>query len=162
MGSRGPVGMVIAMPGQDPNEVRELRKRVSHRPATSTVNDLTPPKVPSPPRKLTGEAKAEWRRVVPELDKLGLLALVDQALLVQHCEWWAKERAYQAEIDALDEPYIFTPSGRLVAHPVFALHREASDRVSRLADKLFLTPVSRLRASMAAKEADDDGDGILD
>ena len=44
---------------------------------------------PSMPRDLPAEAQAEWRRVVPELEEIGLLAKVDRAVLVRYCTAWA-------------------------------------------------------------------------
>ena len=41
------------------------------------------------PRDLSPEAKAEWRRVVPEIEAMGLLATVDRAILIRYCTAWA-------------------------------------------------------------------------
>lgn len=44
---------------------------------------------PSAPTWLSAEAKAEWRRVVPQLDRLKLLKLEDRAALAIYCETWS-------------------------------------------------------------------------
>jgi phage terminase small subunit len=44
---------------------------------------------PEPPDWLDGEAKAEWDRVVPELERLDLLKPTDLGALVAYCENWA-------------------------------------------------------------------------
>jgi len=41
---------------------------------------------PKPPSFLGQIAKQEWRRVVPELHKLGILTKVDRAALAAYCE----------------------------------------------------------------------------
>src|SRR5574343_91841 len=42
------------------------------------------------PAWLKKDAKTEWDRVVPELRRVGLLTMVDQAALAGYCESWAK------------------------------------------------------------------------
>ena len=44
---------------------------------------------PNPPTWLSAEARAEWKRVAPELIRVGVLARVDRAILVGYCESWA-------------------------------------------------------------------------
>lgn len=45
--------------------------------------------VPNPPSWLSAEAKAEWKRVVPGLQRLDLLKEEDRATLAAYCETWA-------------------------------------------------------------------------
>lgn len=56
---------------------------------------------PEPPEWLSGEARAEWERVAPGLERLDLLKPEDRGLLTVWCETWARfvhaTRAYQAE-----------------------------------------------------------------
>lgn len=60
-----------------------------------------PPSAPSPSTWLDREAKAEWKRVVPELDWLGTLSRVDRAVLATYCSAWSKfvdaEKVVQAD-----------------------------------------------------------------
>jgi P27 family predicted phage terminase small subunit len=52
-------------------------------------------------RQQQRDAAAEWKRVVPVLDRMGLLATVDGALLTDYCACWARllqcERALARE-----------------------------------------------------------------
>jgi phage terminase small subunit len=45
---------------------------------------------PTPPDWISDEARDEWARVVPELEALGVLRLVDQAALVAYTETWSR------------------------------------------------------------------------
>lgn len=45
---------------------------------------------PNPPTWLSREAKAEWRRVVPGLERLDLVKPEDRATLATYCETWAR------------------------------------------------------------------------
>ncbi|NEX63452.1 P27 family phage terminase small subunit [Noviherbaspirillum galbum] len=45
---------------------------------------------PTCPDWLPVEARDEWNRIVPELDNLGVLTCVDNAVLVGHCATYAE------------------------------------------------------------------------
>ena len=53
----------------------------------------TPPaferSAPDPPDWLSPEALAEWRRIVPALDALGVLKEADRAMVSADCETWS-------------------------------------------------------------------------
>lgn len=54
---------------------------------------------PQPPEMLTGEARAEWERVVPELQRLQLTKPVDAAGLTAYCLAWQRMVQAQAHVD---------------------------------------------------------------
>ncbi|MFD0344019.1 phage terminase small subunit P27 family [Streptomyces sp. NPDC127117] len=118
--------------------------------------------MPEAPDWLDEEAVAEWGRIVPELDRLGVLALVDRAALSTYCAAWSKfvkaEQLLQ-EDDLVAERR--TGNGP-AKHPGWQIWREAATTVAALAKELFITPSSRLRS---VKPEDDDanpGEDILD
>jgi P27 family predicted phage terminase small subunit len=45
---------------------------------------------PNPPSWLSAEAKAEWNRVVPGLERLDLIKPEDRATLATYCETWSR------------------------------------------------------------------------
>lgn len=96
-----------------------------------------------------------------ELDAIGLLAKVDRAVLTLYCEWWATERELKAKL-AVEPITVAGSMGQQVANPAWAMHRDASDRVERLAKELLCTPVARLRATLPEEPDDQDDGGILD
>ena len=48
------------------------------------------PVAPKCPAWLHKDAKKEWKRIAPQLEKLGLLTQVDMAALAGYCESWAQ------------------------------------------------------------------------
>jgi P27 family predicted phage terminase small subunit len=102
---------------------------------------------PSMPRTLTGEAREEWKRVVPLLEKMGVLASVDRAVLIRYCATWAD----WCELDELLQRSGKLTAGRggnLVRNPVWLMRRDADATVTELARQLFLTPSARLRGGI--------------
>lgn len=45
---------------------------------------------PEMPLFMSDEAKAEWRRIVPELTRMKLLKHIDRASLAAYCEAWSR------------------------------------------------------------------------
>ena len=102
---------------------------------------------PTKPRSLTGEAAAEWNRIVPELERSGILSSIDRALLVRYCTAWAD----WVELDALlaqGSKIVRGQKGNLVRSPAWLMRRDAEQTLAELGRQLGLTPVSRLRAGI--------------
>lgn len=72
-----------------PTAVKRLNGNPGKRPLPENEPepDRTPPTCPA---WLTAEAKREWRRVAPELERLGLLTCVDGAALASYCQSYAR------------------------------------------------------------------------
>lgn len=67
-----------------PTAIKNLSGNAGRRPMT--VNEPMPPiGAPACPVWLTGDALEEWHRIVPALDRLGMLTSVDGAVLIGHC-----------------------------------------------------------------------------
>jgi len=79
--------------------LRGTRPR-SDRDGTSPVK--LKPAAPSPPDWLDAEARAEWDRVVPELDAQGLLSGVDRAILTSYSAAWSVLVRAVAELGKVD------------------------------------------------------------
>lgn len=149
MGKRGPLPM--------PDNVRALRGVAKRKSDPAPVK--LAPAAPNPPASLKGEALAEWKRIVPELDERGLLAKVDRALLVEYCCSWALSRRAHAELEA-SGLVVKGQKSNDVRSPLWQMWRESTTLTAALAKELLITPSSRLRASMppapaAAQHYDD-------
>ena len=135
MGERGPL--------PNPNAVRRNSRR-----STGRVSVSHPPK----PRSLTGEAAAEWSRVVPELERSGILSTVDRALLVRYCTAWAD----WVELDRLLQQggkIVRGQKGNLVRSPAWLMRKDAEQTLIELGRQLGLTPIARLRAGITHEPA---------
>lgn len=126
-------------------------KRLQGNPGRRPLNENEPEPdavVPTRPGWLLPEAKREWSRVVPQLQRLGLLTIVDRAALASYCQWWA--RWVQAEKVLQEKGLIFeTPNGYVQQRPEVAIAQKASDRCRQFCTEFGLTPSSRSRLSVA-------------
>lgn len=132
MGERGPLPSLYA-------------RRRNYRQTSGKVVTIARPPMP---RSLPAEAKAEWRRVVPELESIGLLAVIDRGVLIRYCTAWAD----WCELEDLlrrSGKLIKGQKGNFVRNPIWLMKRDAEQTVTELARLLGLTPVSRLRAGVA-------------
>lgn len=97
MGTRGPKPL--------PANVHRLRGNPSRLPSHRLTDAVEPDvEIPDIPRHLLPEAKKFWKRLTPELEKLGLVAKIDQAALALVCQeyaWWAHhETQLQRDVKA--------------------------------------------------------------
>ncbi len=89
---------------------------------------------PEPPEWLTGEAAAEWKRIVPELARLRLISTVSRGTLAAYCASWAQyvaayerwERGHCSDKSLIDagtalrqwaREFGLTPSSETGLHP---------------------------------------------
>lgn len=99
-------------------------------------------------RALSPEAKAEWRRVVPELEEMGVLATVDRAVLIRYCTAWADWVELQ-ELLSKSGKLIRGQKGNLVRNPLLLVRKDVEATLSDLGRQLGLSPGARLRADIA-------------
>ena len=95
---------------------------------------------PDPPSWLSREARAEWRRVVPELERLRLLSRVTRASLAAYCETWA--RFVEATRTIQREGLTIEAKQGLLAHPAVGIASKTGAELRRWAVEYGLTPAS--------------------
>ncbi len=109
--------------------------------------------VPKPP-KLSSEAEAEWKRVVPELHRVGVLALIDRAVLTGYVEAWADYRKARVALSKSGPTYL-ADNGNPKRHPNVVVLADSRLAFLKFAQELGLSPSARVRlTSRAAPEAD--------
>ena len=103
---------------------------------------------PTMPRTLSAEAQREWRRVVPLLEGMGTISLLDRGVLIRYCTAWA---------DWIDLDEMLQKTGKLVRgrtqtdlvrNPLWLLRRDAEATATELGRLLGLTPDARARAGI--------------
>lgn len=111
--------------------------------------------VPQPPKTMSQEAKAEWRRCIGVLVERRVLSAADMHAVERFVEAASDIKDARAAI-AKDGAYLENRLGEIKRHPAFATLREATAESRRWAAELGLTPSSRSRAGV--HEDSDDGD----
>jgi P27 family predicted phage terminase small subunit len=113
------------------------------------------------PSWLDTEAKAEWRRISAELDRLGLLTRIDRGVLTRYCAAWslwtiAAQRLVAEGLLAKGQ------KGEDRKHPALMAFRDLDGICTSLGKELGLSPAARGRMILPEPEWDDPAAGILD
>ena len=142
MGERGPA--------PKPTALRELEGNPGHRKINR--NEPKPPPGATCPDWLSAEAKAEWARVAPELELLGLLTKVDTSALAAYCMAWARWKlAEQALADGKGLTFV-TEGGYSAQRPEIGIANKAMADIRAFCKEFGLTPSARGRMSVPGKE----------
>jgi len=161
MGKRGP----------NKTPLKLLKLRDSWR-AKGRVNAPAPKsEVPRMPTWLTREAKAEWNRVVKQLDALGLITKIDRASLTMLCNSWAdyvaafKDVKKRGTVIELYKHNVFEVNGKdvikkdltsIVKNPNIAVMNDAFGRWHKLNREFGLTPGARASLAIEKKPKEDE------
>lgn len=149
MGKRGPA--------PKPTNLKLLQGTA--RPDRAPANEPNPePVVPNCPSWLHREAKREWRRIVPELEELGLLTRIDRAALSAYCQaystWWEMER----DIAEHGVTQLNMRSMLESERPQVKIRDRALGQMKSFLVEFGLTPASRTRVSVPEKPVDKKND----
>src|SRR5262245_28250904 len=103
---------------------------------------------PKCPAWLDAEAKRKWRELVPELDRIGLLTVVDGDALAVYCEAWSCFRRACESLTVNGDTFT-TDNGYLMPRPEVAIRNAARDTLKKFAALFGLDPSSRSRLAVA-------------
>ncbi len=118
------------------------------------------------PAWLSREAKAEWRRIVPHLDAVGLLTIVDRSALASYCQAFAElvvatklleKEGRIVDVDVFNKADDCTGTVRKL-HPAVKLQRDAFASVKQFLGEFGLTPSSRTRLQAPVEDEGEDKD----
>jgi P27 family predicted phage terminase small subunit len=105
-----------------------------------------------PSRWLDATAKTEWRRLAPELVRLGLLTVLDVAKFEAYCRWYSRWRRYEGQLTALwrrrDGELSKAKSGYVQQHPLVAMARSAAEMMNRFGSQFGLSGADRASISL--------------
>ena len=162
------------MPGPRalPSNVHLLRGNPSKKPIADLVDGFQPEvEIPGCPRHLLPEARKEWRRITPELERYGLISKLDRSALALYCQawarWvWAEEQLQRAQAQAQaamaiaaaeGKPYeggdgitVQTPNGHMTYSPHWVISNKAMEQVNKYLASFGLDPASRSKVAPSA------------
>lgn len=160
-----------------PTKLKKLGGNAGKR-ALNEKEPTPPAEPPEMPPGLSKLAQQEWKSIVPQLDKQGMVTRIDGKALAAYCHAYAQWR--QAELDIqrygllIEEPVIDTVTGKqrkLRNRLVFKLKRNPAITISNDAMKLMksfliefgMTPAarSRLRVEKPPDESKDPFESFL-
>lgn len=142
-----------------PTNLKILNGNPGKRPLPKNEPKPTPI-APRCPQFLHKDAKREWKRIVPELERLGLLTVVDMAALVGYCESWAQ---YKEAIEFIhDNGSVYELERKeggvyLQQYPQVSIANKALLQIRAFCTEFGMTPSSRARMSVPGAEDPDDG-----
>lgn len=123
------------------------------------------------PAFLNPEARTEWKRIVPELEKMGLLTVVDRTALEGYCIAYAKWRLAEEYINKhglIYESMLYTRDGkelgmRRLEHPEVSIAHQTALLILKYCAEFGFTPSARVRLN-AGKKVEDDAEmeGLID
>jgi len=163
----------MAKPGPSalPSNVHRLRGNASKKPLHELLDDFQPQvEIPDCPPHLWTEAKKEWKRITPLLQRYGLVSKIDRAALALYCQTWARwvwaekmlSRAQRdadrrmREADARGEVYtggdgltMPTPGGHITYSPHWVIANKAMEQVHKFLHSFGMKPDARSAVTLS-------------
>lgn len=151
MGLRGPrpKPTVIRLLEGNPS-CRPINKREPHPPGGA----------PRCPAWLDQVGRSEWRRIMPVLDRMGLLTVVDRTALAFYCDAYSQFLAARKTLKAEGMSYK-TESGYIVQRPEVSIYHRLHQIVRNWTHEFGLTPSARGRMTAGEVEERDDLEALL-
>jgi P27 family predicted phage terminase small subunit len=149
MGRRGPAPKPTTLKRLEGNPGKRALNRREPKPRAAQKGEIKAPK------HLGTIARAEWDRVVPELQRLGLYTDVDHAALEAYCASY--ERWIQAEAILKDEGLTFTTEkGYIGQRPEVGIVQSSLQLIKTFCSEFGLTPSARARMTLPEPKQPDD------
>ena len=130
---------------------------------TDRINENEPEPGPGKvtcPSFLSKKAKAEWRRIAPELTRLGLLTPVDRAAFAAYCQTYG--RWVEVETLLLNKGVLVKGAkGQIITSPLLWISTSAMKQMLKFGVEFGLTPSSRSRLVGTAPGERDPLDELL-
>ena len=140
-----------------PTSLKKLGGNAGHRSLDSQEPaPNVPERVPYAPRWLGDDAKAEWRRMVKALMKLGLYTDIDRTALEMYCQ--AYGRWLKAELECTDQGEVLRSeeTGNLYQNPWYWVANREWEKLRKMLPEFGLTPSARTRLHIDEPEEVDE------
>ena len=158
-------------PSKKPTKLKKLEGNAGKR--------SLPEKEPAPsieikspicPAYLKGPARQEWNRIVPELHRLGLLTVIDQAAIEVYCSYFQQWKEAEAELARMRREFrdalkrrkkdprskeklpsnglvATTSNGNSIMEPMLSVKKQAAEMMHKFLIEFGMTPASRTRTA---------------
>jgi P27 family predicted phage terminase small subunit len=132
-------------------------KRLAGNPGKRPLNDAEPQYdgAPKMPDHLPAEAKAEWKRRVPEMARQGVVTDHDAAVLCAYCEAWARYVKASKNVQQYGEVIVSPKTNTPYASPYLHIQTAAEKQMVAYAAELGLTPSARSRVTATGPDNND-------
>jgi P27 family predicted phage terminase small subunit len=117
---------------------------------------VPPDGLPECPDWLCDEAKAEWQRIVPELDAMGLLSRVDRPALAAYCTGWSRWVEAELQVKKFGAIVKSPEKGFPMKSPYLSIADQAMEAMRKFMVEFGLTPSSRSRIRVPGGGAEAD------
>ena len=117
---------------------------------------------PDPPEHLDEIARAHWFKIIPELEAMGTLAIIDAGSLEALCQAYSNMTRAAKDLKKLDNLFYKTPNGSLQQIPQIGIFNKSAALYKAYAAEFGLTPSSRTRGNIESDNSTDDMADILD
>lgn len=147
------------MPGPPPTplSLKILRGNPGKRPLRAEPQPTLTERAPEVPAFVDGYAADEWRRVAPELYRLGLLSMLDTGPFAAYCVAYQHWRTAEEVLSNDDHPLDAADQRRLTR-----IAANAARDMIKYASEFGMTPAARSRlAGVVAKPAGGKFDGLI-
>src|SRR5258708_26797013 len=144
MGRRGPA--------PTPSNIVQLEGNRGHR-KKNRGESRPRPVPPECPPWLDARAKSVWKKLEPELDRLGLLTIVDGDSFAVYCSL-VSENEWAVRILAKEGRTFTTDKGYVGQHPAVAIFHNSARGIKAFAAEFGLTPSARSRLSVPEQKDD--------
>ena len=155
MRGRKPIPTTLHILKGNPSKKKDLGKN-EPKPAPAT---------PRCPSWLHPDAKAEWKRIVPQLRDLGLLSQVDMAALVGYCQSWAwYKQANEYLLEHGDVYDLLDDHGNVKysqQRPQVGIANKQLANIKAFCVEFGMTPSSRARMSVPGASEEDEMERLL-
>jgi len=132
-----------------PTKLKLLRGNPGRRPLPENEPQI-PAGIPEMPKHLNRIAKQEWRRIMPELARVGLLTRIDGTALAAYCDCyaqWAEACRKLRKTGML----VRGTKGDPIINPLLKIANQAVDRMRMYLIEFGMTPASRSKTKAAPK-----------
>lgn len=150
-----------------PTALKVLEGNPGKRPLPQNEPKPTPIS-PECPKWLDREAKNLWKQLVPELERLGLITVIDGEAFAAACQsyatWVRCQKFFKKKNPDTKKPYgmtFTTPNGYIQQRPEVTIGNKALADFRAFCTEFGLTPASRTRINIKPTDKEDPMEALL-